>query len=119
MIARLLKTLGAVFSTEQVPEVPAPGLWEELTSDAPPAIIDVRTPHEYRSGHIPGAVNVPLHGLSAVHPDLPKGERLVLVCLSGHRSAVAYRMLDHEQLLEVRHLPGGMHAWKRSRLPVE
>ena len=52
-------------------------------------VVDVREPHEYAAGHIPGAVNQPL---SRFDPGrLPAGKPVVLVCKSGARSAGALR----------------------------
>lgn len=50
-------------------------------------LLDVRTPEEYRSGHIPGAVNLPLDRLQDL--DLPQEHPVFAYCLSGARSAQA------------------------------
>ncbi len=53
-------------------------------------LIDVRTPDEYRQGHIPGSISVPLDNwqqIQAVVPD--KTAVLYVYCLSGGRSQVA------------------------------
>ena len=49
--------------------------------------LDVRTPEEFRSGHLPGAINLPLDQLGAV--PLPKGRPVFVYCHSGARSAQA------------------------------
>ncbi|HPC61748.1 MAG TPA: rhodanese-like domain-containing protein [Verrucomicrobiota bacterium] len=58
-------------------------------------IIDVRTPGEYQSRHVPGAINVPLGDLSGQigrhAPD--KTQPLLVYCLSGGRSGVAQSLL--------------------------
>lgn len=58
-------------------------------------VLDVRTPAEFRSGHLPVAVNVPLDRLtnevSRVAPD--KNRVLLLHCLSGTRSGIARHQL--------------------------
>ena len=43
-------------------------------------VIDVRPPEEYRSGHIPGAISVPLKELEARLAELPKGQEIVAYC---------------------------------------
>jgi len=49
------------------------------------AVVDVREPHEYAAGHVPGAINLPL---SAFRPgQLPSGKPVALICASGSRSA--------------------------------
>lgn len=55
-------------------------------------VIDVRTPEEFATGHIEGAINIPF---DAIKPRLPalakigKNENIVLYCRSGRRSAIA------------------------------
>ncbi len=58
--------------------------WRE-TPDA--ILLDVRTPEEYRAGHVPGAVNLPLDRLH--EEKLPAGRPIFAYCLSGARSARA------------------------------
>lgn len=76
-------------------------------------VIDVRTPGEYASGHIPGALNIPLDRLDHALPDIrsaaDRGEVLV-VCASGARSGSACRMLA-ENGLRTATLSGGTGAW--------
>lgn len=58
-------------------------------------VIDVRSPEEFRDGHVAGAINVPLGRLGAeisrVAPD--KQKPLLVHCLSGGRSAIARQQL--------------------------
>lgn len=61
----------------------------EASSDA--LLIDVREPDEFASGHIPGAVNLPLSAIASV--DLPKEKFLFLYCLRGTRSMRAAGIL--------------------------
>ncbi|MBK7861609.1 MAG: rhodanese-like domain-containing protein [Archangiaceae bacterium] len=57
-------------------------------------LIDVRSAAEFASGHLPGAINVPVQELSARLDKLgPKDEPKVVYCASGTRSAVARSML--------------------------
>lgn len=78
-------------------------------------VIDVRTPGEYASGHLPGAHNIPLDHLDAALPALrtaaDSGE-LLLVCASGARSATACRRLA-DQGITAATLTGGTTAWAR------
>ncbi|MEU9059857.1 rhodanese-like domain-containing protein [Streptomyces sp. NPDC048430] len=76
-------------------------------------VIDVRTPGEYASGHLPGAHNIPLDHLDAALPALKtaadRGDLLV-VCASGARSATACRRLA-DQGIAAATLGGGTTAW--------
>jgi rhodanese-related sulfurtransferase len=76
-------------------------------------VIDVRTPGEYASGHLPGAHNIPLDHLDAAVPALKaaadRGD-LLIVCASGARSATACRRLA-DQGIAAATLTGGTAAW--------
>lgn len=59
-------------------------------------IIDVREPHEYMSGHVPGALNIPpaeLIGGAKELEDTPRDTQLILYCRSGSRSHSAMQIL--------------------------
>ncbi|MFH8591442.1 rhodanese-like domain-containing protein [Streptomyces rimosus] len=76
-------------------------------------VVDVRTPGEYVSGHLPGAHNIPLDHLDAALPALKtaagRGD-LLIVCASGARSATACRRLA-DQGIAAATLTGGTTAW--------
>ncbi|MFC8672744.1 rhodanese-like domain-containing protein [Streptomyces griseorubiginosus] len=76
-------------------------------------VIDVRTPAEYASGHLPGAVNVPLDRVQRALPEIrhaaERGDVLV-VCASGARSESACKLLA-EQGVTTATLAGGTGAW--------
>ncbi|HEU5027848.1 MAG TPA: rhodanese-like domain-containing protein [Spirillospora sp.] len=94
-------------------------LRERLTSPDPPRLLDVRTPAEFASVHIPGSYNVPLDLLREHRDEL--GRRLgevVLVCRSGARAAQAERALAEAGLPGVHVLDGGITAWQASGAPV-
>ncbi len=52
-------------------------------------IIDVRTPAEFRGGHVAGSKNIPLNELQSSLSSLPKGKPIVFCCASGARSGSA------------------------------
>lgn len=57
-------------------------------------LIDVRTPEEYASGYIDGAVNLPLDKIqSGQAPNVEKEKTLYVYCRSGNRSAQAAALL--------------------------
>ncbi|MET9149493.1 rhodanese-like domain-containing protein [Streptomyces sp. NPDC004042] len=76
-------------------------------------VIDVRTPGEYASGHLPGAHNIPLDHLDAALTALKAAAArrgLLVVCASGARSVTACRHLaDHG--ITAATLTGGTTAW--------
>ncbi|WP_438489976.1 rhodanese-like domain-containing protein [Streptomyces sp. S186] len=76
-------------------------------------VIDVRTPAEYASGHLPGAHNIPLDHLDVALPALKtaagRGD-LLLVCASGTRSDQARERLAQHGIAAA-NLTGGTTAW--------
>lgn len=76
-------------------------------------VIDVRTPAEYASGHLPGALNIPLDQVRRALPEIrhaaERGDVLV-VCASGARSENACKLLA-EQGITTATLAGGTGAW--------
>ncbi len=56
-------------------------------------IIDVRTPQEFRAGHVKGAKNIPLQDLNRRTPEIKKNKPVVLCCASGMRSGQAKAIL--------------------------
>ena len=69
-------------------------------------IIDVRTPGEFKSGHIRGAVNIPLQSISSQLGRIKKGKPVITCCASGMRSASAKSILKSSGFEEV-HNGGG------------
>lgn len=79
-------------------------------------VIDVRRADEWRQGHVPGAVNLPLPELALRTGDL-NGEPLALVCGSGYRSTVAASVLERSGFRRLYNVAGGMNAWTEAGLP--
>ena len=73
---------------------------------------DVRTPQEYREGHIPGSKNVPLQTIDKVTSVTEnKDIALFVYCYSGARSRQATAMLQHMGYTNVRNI-GGIAAYQ-------
>ncbi len=82
-------------------------------------VVDVRDPHEWAEGHVPGARNVPLHDLkSDPRGHLPR-DRVLFVCARGMRSQTAALSAEAAGIREVYSLDGGTIAWTHARLPIE
>ncbi|RSM99076.1 sulfurtransferase [Nonomuraea sp. WAC 01424] len=86
-----------------------------------PRLLDVRTPAEFRTVHIPGSYNVPLATLREHRAELTAhlDEDVVLVCRSGARGAQAEQALAEAGLPNLRVLEGGVVAWEAAGAPVE
>ncbi|MEU3602782.1 rhodanese-like domain-containing protein [Streptomyces sp. NPDC006798] len=84
-------------------------------------VIDVRTPGEYASGHLPGAVNVPLDQVRRAVPEIGaaagRGDVLI-VCASGARSAKARDLLAGRGV-RTASLSGGTSGWAARGYPLE
>jgi rhodanese-related sulfurtransferase len=81
--------------------------------------LDVRTPEEFASGRVPGAVNIPVGQLSSRLAELEKDDRLVVYCERGPRAAIAADTLLGAGYTNVRHLTGDMAGWRAAGLPIE
>lgn len=74
-------------------------------------LVDVRTPEEFSSGHIEGAVNIPLQSLEGRMGELgAKDREIVVYCRSGARSGSARRVLKTAGYTAVHDL-GAMSRW--------
>ncbi|MHC4947348.1 MAG: rhodanese-like domain-containing protein [Planctomycetota bacterium] len=82
-------------------------------------ILDVRGEAEWREGHIPGVVHVPVGALADRLDGVPGGDGpLAVVCGSGYRSTVAASILERNGLGPVINVVGGMRAWRQAGLPI-
>ncbi|GHO93129.1 sulfurtransferase [Reticulibacter mediterranei] len=84
-------------------------------------ILDVRTPAEYETVHIPGSYNIPLDQLPKHRTEL--GNKLqtpiILVCRSGARAEQAARQFEETNLTQFHILRGGINAWEQAGKPVK
>ncbi len=82
-------------------------------------VLDVRTANEYRTGHLPGALQLDL-GRVAFRSDLiPRDRPLVVHCQTGRRAPVAAAVLRARGFADVRELEGSFPAWVQAGKPVE
>ncbi len=90
-------------------------------SDGSIVLVDVREPHEFSAGHIPGSALNPLQSFDpAALPPPASGKRIVLSCRSGNRSVTALRLAQEAGRDDIRaHFGGGMLAWEGAGEPVE
>ena len=74
-------------------------------------VIDVREAHEYKRGHIAGAMNIPLSQLQQRIGEIPEDEMVFLYCQSGMRSKQAAKLLSRKGYTNLANLNGGISAW--------
>ncbi|BDO43054.1 rhodanese-like domain-containing protein [Cellulomonas sp. NTE-D12] len=80
-------------------------------------VIDVREPHEYVDGHVPGARLLPVDHVPLRTTELPRRERVYVVCESGNRARSVVGML-RAQGLDALSLRGGTAAWRAEGRPL-
>ena len=105
--------------SNDAPSISAAELQARRTSGVAPVVIDVRTPAEYASGHIPGAVNIPFDQVvqRIAEVDAPHG--VALYCVVGLRARKGESALLGAGYEGVLHLEGGLAAWQAAGFPVE
>lgn len=103
--------------------VPSVGVAEaqRLIEQPHTLVLDVRSPGEFETAHIEGAVNIPVDRLDPHLRDIVAGAggTLVLVCQSGGRAEQAASKLTREGKRDLLLLAGGMNAWQSAGAPVQ
>ncbi len=82
------------------------------------AVVDVRRPGEWETGHIAQAVSLPLHELEARAGALDRERPVAAMCAGGYRSAIATSVLERLGFRRVTNVVGGMAAWNAAKLEV-
>jgi rhodanese-related sulfurtransferase len=102
------------------PVLTAPELGALLRARPDVRVLDVRTPGEYESEHVPGAYNVPLDTLGehAAEIRATVAEPVVLICQSGNRARRAEDALKECSMTNLHVLDGGMAGWVSAGQPV-
>lgn len=128
LVAGLLLTLFIFIQNNTSPSSDSPTTYSVLSNkefaayvtENDATVIDVRTPEEFASGHLSGAINI-----NSAAPDfqeqinaLDKNDTYAIYCRSGNRSATALKIMRSQNFVSVVELDGGIIAWERSRLPV-
>lgn len=95
-------------------------LRELIDSGHGPRLLDVRTPAEFETSHIPGSYNVPLDLLREHRQELRNhlDEDVVLVCRTGARATQAEQTLAGVGLPNLKVLDGGIMAWQAANAPI-
>ena len=83
-------------------------------------ILDVRTPEEYDSGYIEGAINIDYNSedFSAQLETLDKDKTYLIYCRTGRRSAGARDVMEELGFREVYNMSGGIVEWEAQGLPI-
>lgn len=86
-------------------------------------VLDVRTPDEYKNGHLANAVNINLYdpNFKSKLARLDKSKTYVVHCAAGlenGRSRKATAAMNSLGFERIKHLNGGFNAWQQAKLPV-
>jgi hydroxyacylglutathione hydrolase len=81
-------------------------------------LLDVRGEGEWKAGHVPGSLNVPVADLQIRLPEIPRGRPLNVHCQTGARAAIAASLLRAGGFEDVRLFPGGYAEWCSAGRPV-
>jgi rhodanese-related sulfurtransferase len=108
-------------STQQVADYASlnPSAFNEaLSQDV--MLLDVRTPEEYSSGFIAGAVNLDYRAsdFSAKLDSMDQSKKYMVYCAAGGRSSKASDLMKEKGFVSVSTLDGGTQAWVASGLPL-
>lgn len=114
LFALLRGSSGSTLSPDQVKEMLA------APANDRPMLIDVRTPREWKDGHIRNAKHVDVSGddFASKVGGFSREGKYVLYCLSGGRSGYALSVMRGMGFHHVSHIRGGIGAWKSAGLPV-
>ena len=119
--------LGVLLTAVACAEEPAATAAPEISPDAlhaareagpAPLVLDVRTPGEYASGHIKGALNIPYDQVADRIAEVEAPNGVVVYCMIGPRARKGEAALLAGGHTEVFHLEGGFAAWQAAGLPV-
>lgn len=95
--------------------------FDRLRAKGNTVVLDVRTPEEFKRGHIPGAINLDFQApdFKTKVAELDKGKTYLVHCAGGVRSAKACVVMDHSSFHHLVNLEPGFRAWEKAGKPVE
>lgn len=125
LIVAFLGTLGALLYSEisrHLNGIKSVGPTEaiRLSNRENAVFLDVRDDGEYKGGHIPEAINIPLKQLPDRVAELNRFKTgpVIAYCRSGTRTSVVSGILKKHGFENVYNLGGGINAWQSANLPV-
>jgi ArsR family transcriptional regulator len=90
-----------------------------IDSSQPVLVVDLRTAREFRAGHLPGAVSLPIAELDRRFAEIPTSPMVVLYCQCPiEEAATVYAFLETKGYLNHVVLQEGYDGWVRRRYPV-
>ena len=92
----------------------------ELIQNEQPIILDVRTPNEYKRGHLHQSILIPVQELQNRYKELGtrKDREILIYCATGNRSTVASKILIDNGFKHIVNMRGGIYNWSKKNYPV-
>jgi hydroxyacylglutathione hydrolase len=90
-----------------------------MSTNDPITIVDVRTCGEWQSGHIPGAIHIPVDSLNEKISTQNLEDKLAIICRTGYRSSLAASVASRQGFKDVINVDGGMVSWHQKNYPIE
>ncbi|MCE7737246.1 MAG: MBL fold metallo-hydrolase [Candidatus Heimdallarchaeota archaeon] len=81
-------------------------------------ILDVRRPTEFKNGHLPHALNIPLSQLQYNIDKLEKGKKYIVHCAGGYRSVIASSILKQNNFKDVIDIRGGFDSFAEKSIEI-
>ncbi len=94
---------------------------QKLIQEGKVLVLDVRTPEEFKEGHIEGAVNIDFNGkdFAAQIQRLDPSKPVLVHCQGGGRSGRSLPLLEQLSFPQVYHLHEGFGEWEAAGKPVK
>ena len=98
----------------------AADLIDKHSGDSDFAILDIRTPGEYQSGHLPDAILVDFYSQTFADQlnHLDKKKTYLIYCRTGNRSTSTLSLFKKLKFEKIYHMSTGISGWKSQDLPV-
>jgi rhodanese-related sulfurtransferase len=93
----------------------------KLIAEKKVTVLDIRTPEEFKEGHIAGAVNLDFtgDGFAQKIAALDKSKTYIVHCQGGGRSGRSMPVFDEAKFKNILHLQSGFEGWQAAGKPVE
>ena len=91
-----------------------------LIKNIDPFILDVRTPPEFKQGHLPNAVLIPVQELQKRIKEIAdkKNQDILIYCATGNRSTMASKILIDQGFKRIYNLRYGIYDWTKKKYPI-
>lgn len=121
ILAAAVLAFAAVSHAGETPKIDQATLLKRIESkDSSLLILDVRTPEEFKAGHVPGAINIPYTHLPSRISEVADAadKDIVVYCAIGVRAEYGAERLRENGFTKLLHLDGDMKAWQEQKRPL-